>query len=79
MNHKTMAFLTQFAALCDAHGMTFTTDAADGKRFADDGQNLWGVVFSPSASTSHTCVVMVTDLDDLKAQLAQAWRKALPD
>ena len=71
MNQQTKDFLTQFAALCVAHGVTVTTDATDG-RFADDGQNLWGLVFSPSTRTSHMYVVEVTDLDDLKAQLAQA-------
>ncbi len=71
MNQQTKAFLTQFAALCDAHGMTFRVGQS---HRAEEGQTVFSLKLvraDATMPTSDRFVLDAVDLDDLKAQLAQ--------
>lgn len=66
------AFLTHFAALCEAYGMTFRV--AQSNR-ADEGQTLYSLQLlraDASMPMSDRFVLDAFDLDDLKEQLAQS-------
>ena len=70
MNQATKAFLKDLAALCDAHGVYFYGDDA-----ANAGlRRQHGVSFvsRTDIATGTYIDASVANLDDLKAQLAQA-------